>query len=187
MLLIWLLVFLSASNCSSSESGEFTQDPEAQFHRDRESPRPDETPRMSGSDFTNLATMVLPDPRDVVDRCVFRYPQGKNNRPPRKEPNKHYHFFFDLEDTIYTRREVQITKYQFLTNFLQKQMGITDEAEIKDLILKRKEKLKQMLEFKGVVIEEPYSFIAPDKSVTALVSSMKANRWVFTKANLYNR
>lgn len=146
----------------------------------------DDVPRLSGNEPPNMATMILPHPKDVVKRCVYYYPHGKYNKPPKNSPNSDYHFFFDLEDTIYTRRNVQIRKYEFLATFLQKQMGITEDSEIKDLLLKKKNRLDQMLDFKNVKIDDPYQFILPDKAVTALVSEMKANRWIFTKSHLYS-
>lgn len=144
----------------------------------------DDAPRLSGNEPPNMATMILPHPKDILKRCVYYYPQGKNNKPPKNAPNSEYHFFFDLEDTIYTRRSVQIRKYEFLATFLQKQMGITDDAEVKELLLKKKDRLNQMLDFKNIKIDDPYQFLIPDKAVTSLVSSMKANRWIYTKSTL---
>jgi hypothetical protein len=145
----------------------------------------DDVPRLSGNEPPNMATMILPHPKDVVKRCVYYYPPGKYNKAPKNAPNSDYHFFYDLEDTIYTRRSVQIRKYEFLATFLEKQMGITEDSEIKDLLLKKKNRLEQMLNFKKVQVDDPYQFILPDKAVTALVSEMKASRWIFTKSNLY--
>lgn len=149
-----------------------------------------EPPRLSGGlDVATLAAMVLPDPRDVVTKCVFKYPPGKFNRPPSKAPNKDYHFFFDLEDTIYTVHDVKVRKYRFLDNFLREKMKVTDDKQIKYYLSKNegRKKLKQFLEVKKVEINEPYDFIKPDKTVTSIISAMRANKWIFTKSSLYMR
>lgn len=148
----------------------------------------DDEPRMSGgSELANLAVAVLPNPKDVVDNCVYYLPKTKYNRPPSKAPNKDFHFFFDLEDTIYTRRKIQIRKYEYLTRFLEKQMKIHNAAEIEDLILKQKKKLNQMLELHKIELRDPYTFMKPDDQVTELISSIKASRWIFTKSSLYGQ
>jgi len=190
LLVFGLATLLWATRSSVDEVAEYSEEEKSwsgeSISEDDGTGPADEPPRMSGSELANLATLVLPDPRDVVDRCVWRLPKTKHNRPPNRLPNRDYHFFFDLEDTIYTRRDVQVRKYEFLATFLHKQMGIEDEKEIKDFILHQKTRLNQFLEFKNVKYEDTYTFIQPDKAVTALVSSIKANRWIFTKSNLYS-
>jgi hypothetical protein len=63
-------------------------------------------------------------------------------------------------------------------------MKIKDDAEKKEIILRQKPKLEQMLDVMNVEFEDPYSFIIPEKKTTELISSIKANRWIFTKSNL---
>lgn len=183
LLLCWLLVLASVE---SSYRGDATDDNmDINGSSEDENEMVDDEPRLSGgSDFANLATLVLPHPKDVVESCVYYLPKTKYNRPPSKAPNTDYHFFFDLEDTIYTRRKVQIRKYEYLAKFLEKKMKIDNQAEIEELILRQKPKLKQMLELHKENIRDPYTFIKPDEQVTELISSIKANRWIFTKSNL---
>ncbi len=169
--------------CLGSSAGSTHRS--SQLPDDNESMEADYQRKSETDASANGQDIILPHPLDVLDRCVYRYKENAHSKPPSQAPNNKYVFFFDLEDTIYLAHTVKVRKYQFLANFLSKQMEITDNGEIRDLILRRKDKLKQMLEFKQVTFEEPYTFIQPDRTVTHIVSNMKASKWIFTNSSLY--
>lgn len=177
----------SSSYTDSSSYDESFEQPAPKSHRPPLMPSSqqgaDDGPRLSGNSININSNEILPNPWTAVKDCVFKYPKTRFNGP-HKDGTRRPVFFWDLENTIYLSNTVKVRKVDFLTDFLTKQMGITDQAEMKDLLTTRKEALDHMLECKHVSYVYPYDFIKPDSSVTEIVTNMKAQQWIFTNSSL---
>lgn len=170
-----LLALVSASEFDSSES--YTESSESDQGAV-------EAPRWSGSTMVaNVQNLILPHWLDCYKEHTYVYPHTKYNLPPLGE-NGNMVFFWDLENCLYLINKVKMSKINFFAQFMTDHMGITEESDIKHYVQHRREELENLMKAKRVQYKDPYDFIFPDRSVTNVVSSMKARQWVFTNSNM---
>lgn len=202
--LLLLLVAASSSDYRSDESDYSTDDSYSSYDSnedDGESVKPgmqqpqpqissqgpnEEGPRLSGNSLNVNTNEILPSPWEAIHECVYRYGRTRfNTLPPADPTNGGAVFFWDLENTLYMAKTLQGRLIDFYTDFLTKQMKVTEKAELKDWIYNKRDQLEQMMSFKKVTFDPTYSFIKPDPTVTDVISNMKAQHWIFTNSSLY--